>query len=126
MRVLLNERNVIMAIGSDIEYGAWGNIGDAHSWKLSPTSYTMDNNYTVAEAGDIPSYVVPEQYRYENGEFVLNEECPNEYKARIEELEIQVASADETAIELFEAQMAQEEINTAQDDAIIELFELLG
>ena len=34
--------------------------------------------------------------------------------------------ADNTAIELFEAQLAQEEINTAQDDALIEIYEMLG
>ena len=45
---------------------------------------------------------------------------------RIDALEAQVAQADETAIELFEMQMAQEEINTAQDDALIELYEMIG
>lgn len=38
----------------------------------------------------------------------------------------QLAQADETAIELYEAQMEQEEINTAQDDALIEIYELIG
>ena len=124
MRVLLDERNIIKAIGSGIEFGVWGNVGDAPSWKLSPTRYTMDNNYTVAEVGEVPSYVTPNLYRYENGEFVLNEECPNEYKERIAELESQVALADETTIELYEAQLAQDEANSAQDEAIIELYEL--
>ena len=36
-----------------------------------------------------------------------------------------LALADETAIELFEAQMAQEEINMAQDEALIELYEIM-
>ena len=38
----------------------------------------------------------------------------------------QLATTDETAIELYEAMMAQEEINTAQDDALIELYEMIG
>ena len=45
---------------------------------------------------------------------------------RVTELEAQIIQADETAIYLFEAQMAQEEINTAQDDALIELYEMIG
>ena len=31
-----------------------------------------------------------------------------------------------SAIELYEAMMAQEEINSAQDDALIELYEMIG
>ena len=41
-------------------------------------------------------------------------------------LEDALAMTDETAIELYEAMMAQEEINTAQDDALIELYEMIG
>ena len=44
---------------------------------------------------------------------------------RIAELEFALQQSDETAIELFELQMAQEEINNAQDDAIIEIYEML-
>ena len=36
-----------------------------------------------------------------------------------------LALADETAIELFEIQMMQEEINAMHDDALIELYEML-
>lgn len=45
---------------------------------------------------------------------------------RITALEAQIAQADETAIELFEMQLAQEEINAAQDDALIEIYEMIG
>lgn len=45
---------------------------------------------------------------------------------RVSDLETALAQTDETAIELFEAQAAQEEINAAQDDALIELYELIG
>lgn len=45
---------------------------------------------------------------------------------RLTALEEQVAQADETAIELFEMQLAQEEINAAQDDALIEIYEMIG
>lgn len=38
----------------------------------------------------------------------------------------QLQQADDTAIELYEANLAQEEINAAQDDALIEIYELIG
>ena len=36
-----------------------------------------------------------------------------------------LASADETAIELYEAQAEQEAINAAQDEALIEIYEMM-
>lgn len=122
MRILLDERNIIKAIGSGIEYGVWGNVADLASWKISPTSYMVDNNYTVAEVGEVPSYVTPNLYRYENGEFVLNAECPNEYKERIATLEEQLADTELTMIENYEA---QEEINAQTENALIEIYEMM-
>lgn len=43
-----------------------------------------------------------------------------------EDMKSQLQQADDTAIELYEANMAQEEINAAQDDALIEIYELIG
>ena len=45
---------------------------------------------------------------------------------RVTALEEQLAMTDETAIYLFEAQAAQEEVNNAQDEALIALFEMIG
>lgn len=45
---------------------------------------------------------------------------------RIVELETQLAESDEAAIALYEAQMAQGTIDAEQDEAILELYELLG
>ena len=42
-----------------------------------------------------------------------------------ENMKSQLQQADDTAIELYEAHMAQEEINAAQDDALIEIYERL-
>lgn len=36
-----------------------------------------------------------------------------------------LAEADETAIELYEAQAEQEAINAAQDEALIEIYEMM-
>ena len=47
-------------------------------------------------------------------------------KERVTALEEALVITDETAIELYEAMMAQDEINMAQDDALIELYELIG
>ena len=45
---------------------------------------------------------------------------------RITALEEQLAQSDDVAIALFEAQAVQEEINMAQDDALIEIYEMIG
>ena len=44
MKLLLDERNLIIGIGNDIDYGVWGNVGTLKSWKITPTQYTMDDN----------------------------------------------------------------------------------
>lgn len=44
--------------------------------------------------------------------------------ARIAVLEEQIVQADETAIDLYEAQEAQEVINAQQDEALMELYEM--
>ena len=35
MKLLLDERNLIVAIGSDIAYGVWGNVKDMYSWRIT-------------------------------------------------------------------------------------------
>lgn len=45
---------------------------------------------------------------------------------RVTSLEEALIQTDETAIALFEAQMEQEEINVAQDEALIEIYEMIG
>ena len=50
----------------------------------------------------------------------------SETNQKFSEVNESLALADETAIELYEVQMAQEDINAAQDDALIELYEMIG
>lgn len=45
---------------------------------------------------------------------------------RVTSLEEQLATADEAAISLYEAQQKQDEINAQQDDALLEIYELIG
>ena len=74
------------------------------------------------------NYAIAQKEAY-NGEIRVEEvpDLPHEptEEERITALEEQMVMADNTAIELFEAQLAQEEINAAQDDALIELYEMM-
>ena len=45
---------------------------------------------------------------------------------RLEALEEALAQTDETAIALFEIQAEQESINAQQDDALLDIYEMLG
>ncbi|MFR1393854.1 MAG: hypothetical protein ACLSS2_17205, partial [Flavonifractor plautii] len=45
---------------------------------------------------------------------------------RLEALEEALAQTDETAIALFEGQAEQESINAQQDDALLDIYDMLG
>lgn len=45
---------------------------------------------------------------------------------RLTEVEEALSVADDTAIELYEANAEQSEINEIQDESLIEIYELLG
>ena len=131
MKLLLDERNIIVAIGSIIEYGVWGNVGEVASWRITKNSYMMDNNFTVVDIGDIeiPTYVHEGEYCYIDGKFKLRDECPNEYKDRIQELENNNAVLEEqlvnTEMTMIENYEAQEEINAQTENALIEIYEMM-
>ena len=65
-----------------------------------------------------------------DGELVYDElvieipEPPISLEEQIAQIEEALALTDETTIELYEVQLAQTEANNAQDEAIIELYEL--
>lgn len=65
-----------------------------------------------------------------NGEYEIVDdgqpEPPPTTEQRVSELEEQIIQADETAIALYEAQEAQEVINTQQDEALMEIYEMIG
>lgn len=102
MKLLLSERGQIIAISNLIEYGVWGNVGNAKSWRIGTNSYIMDDNFSVIELEDIdiPTYVKEYEYYYINGEFKLADECPNEYKDKITELENQVIITEQAITDL--------------------------
>ena len=68
-------------------------------------------------------------YLFKEGAQVCKVDSGEEFKSVRSDADImkmQLQQADDTAIELYEAHLAQIEINTAQDDALIELYEMIG
>lgn len=79
-------------------------------------------------------------YKIVDGELIYDEMVypeievqPTEEQLRIAALEEQLAMtnealamADEVSIELYETVMAQEEVNNAQDDALIDIYEQIN
>ena len=65
-----------------------------------------------------------------NGEYTIDDdgqpEPPPTTEHRVSDLEEQLAQSDETAIALYEAQEAQEVINAQQDEALMEIYEMIG
>ena len=65
-----------------------------------------------------------------NGEYTIEDdgqpEPPPTTEQRVSDLEEQLAQSDETAIALYEAQEAQEVINAQQDEALMEIYEMIG
>lgn len=65
-----------------------------------------------------------------NGEYEIVDdgepEPPPTTNERISVLEEQLAQSDETAIALYEAQEAQAVINAQQDEALMQIYEMIG
>lgn len=91
-----------------------------------------ENVEFVVVIGMTPDVEAWEEWREENPEQPEPEPEPTveerveALEASSEDIQAQLAQADDTAIELYEANLAQQEINAAQDDALIELYELIG
>lgn len=67
-----------------------------------------------------------------NGEYTIDDDGQPEpeltptTEQRVSDLEEQLAQSDETAIALYEEQEAQETINAQQDEALMEIYEMIG
>ena len=63
-----------------------------------------------------------------NGEVIVEDGEPElpTTEQRVYDLEEQLAQSDETAIALYEVQEAQEVINAQQDEALMEIYEMIG
>lgn len=138
MVCLLIKNNKIVDAAPIIEFGIFDESFE--KWRLADENnsimyYMIDNQFTLVENVELPSDYEYDKYFYENGEFVLNEEWKPYVSSeqRIETLEEtvsiqaeQLIATDEVTIGLYEAQIAQEEINFVHDESIIELYELYG
>lgn len=125
MKLLLDDRNLIVGIGSTIEYGVWGNLDNVASWRIGKTFYMTDNNFKAIDLGvqEVPTYVKENEYYYIDGEFKLADECPNEYRDKI--------SANAESIMVLEDALCEtDSFNndriTAIEDALCELSTLLA
>ena len=90
----------------------------------------LDNGYyglcNAAEAGAVVYDGTVYPLGGEDGVLLIETDAGTVLDEQRRQAESQLASADEAAIELYEASLAQREITAAQDDALIELYEMLG
>lgn len=108
--------------------------------------YDIASGKILLELNDVQSYtdmeVITETGIYgplaESCELSQTKDCAETLRAdwrklqgpsteeRIAVLEEQLAQSDETAIALYEAHEAQEVINAQQDEALMEIYEMIG
>lgn len=123
--LILDDNLVIFCISDTLEYHTNGNP----LVHYGNVAILKDIVSDIIEVESVPDYVTIHRYCYINGEYKKNTryiEPSVPADVRIAAIEEQLAMVDETAIELYEAQIANEEINAAQDDALIELYEMIG
>ena len=85
MKVLLNKENVVFDFGKDIVFAKGGapdgglqectEAEATHIWNREKNMACMAGmEIRMVEVADIPAEVKTEEYKYENGTFVINEE----------------------------------------------------
>lgn len=74
MKLLLDNRGLILAFGSDIELVTHEGYD---KWKIGMFSYYIDDNYTLEEIDEVPVDVIANKYFFIEGEFVLNPNWSN-------------------------------------------------
>ena len=103
--------------------------GTGDKYNLCQSHYCAGGLYTI---DGIPSYRWDGTQAVERTEEELKADRaarpapPPTTSERISILEEQLVQADETAISLYEAQEAQEVINSQQDEALMEIYEMIG
>ncbi len=132
--VLCDEQNRVIRLEGEYSLPA-----DLTGWVLIEEGEPCDRlNLAQSHFTDKPLYdgSIP---RYKLADGKLTERTAEEIEAdkaalpkpeptvseRVTELEEQLATADETAISLYEAKQEQETINAQQDDALLEIYEML-
>lgn len=84
MKVLLNKENVVFDFGNDIIYAKPGaedgglmpceEAEATHIWNRTQNVAYMSHDFTVIEVDSVPEEVEPHKYKYENEEFIINED----------------------------------------------------
>ena len=103
--------------------------GTGDRYNLCQSHYFDGGLYTV---DGIPRYIWDGTQAVERTEEEIEEdrkarpEPPPTTEQRVSDLEEQLAQSDETAIALYEAQEKQEVINAQQDEALMEIYEMIG
>lgn len=114
---------------------SWNSDTPPNGCAIVPDSVDMSTFYeyngfvTLTIEGDTVTAYTPNVEAWEAWKASLPEPEPEPQptmEERVATLEEQIAETDETAIYLFEAQAAQEEINASQDEALMALFEMIG
>ena len=102
MKVLLNEKNVVFELGEDIVF-AKGGVADGglqecteaeatHIWNREKNTACMaGREIKMVEVVEVPAEVKEQEYKYVNGEFIINEEyvpyvSPEERIAMLEDV----------------------------------------
>ena len=83
MKVLLNKENVVFDFGEEIEFAKGSSYGlqkcsqeeATHIWNIEKNTACMnDGEFTLVEVAEIPEGVKEQEYKYVDGEFVVNED----------------------------------------------------
>lgn len=133
MKYLVTQDGFVIEAADTIEFGIWDEPG-VEKWKLERNGellfYAIDSGYSVIDYRELTDEeCYSGKYYFVDGELVLNPDYvvpPKTIEEKVAILEAQMAIADETAIELYEYQLEQQAINDAQDETLIELFELIN
>lgn len=152
MKQLIKYNDVVLDIADDVVYakpadGVFVPCDKAeasHIWDRTHDVAYMATDVTFESTNaEAPADWEGCRYIYKNGAFAPNPDwkpAPPSLEEQInnlalalaeqmminQDLQDQLAMQDETAIELYEAQAAQEEVNAMQDESIIQLYEMLA
>lgn len=85
MKVLLNKENVVFDLGEDIVFAKGGATDGGlqectqeeatHIWNIEKNTACMnDGEFTLVEVVEFPIGVKEQEYKYVDGEFVVNED----------------------------------------------------
>ena len=70
MKLLLDSRNLIRYIDTNIVFGIWDDT-NTPKWRVG-NYYVIGNDFTLVEVETLPLDVIPDKYFYIDGNFVVN------------------------------------------------------